>query len=69
MEMMQRTIHRVIELVDDSTQRILNMSVDEARRRLLSAAESMLEVRGSFALTARDGEHVLMARSLDRPLR
>ena len=66
---MQRTIHRVIELIDDSTQRILNMSVDEARRCLLSPAESMLEVRGSFALTARDGEHVLMARSLDRPLR
>ena len=55
---MQRTIHRVIELIDDSTQRILNMSVDEARLRLLSGADSMLEVRGSFALTARDGEHV-----------
>jgi asparagine synthase (glutamine-hydrolysing) len=46
------------------------MSEPEARVRLLSSnASDVLEIGGSFALVAQDGERVLLARSLDRPLR
>ncbi len=67
---MDRPIHRIVNLIEDNAQNLLNMSVDEARARLLDPRpEALLEVRGSFALAARDGETVLMARSLDRPMR
>lgn len=67
---MDRTVHRVVELIDDSSQRILNMSPEAARERLRSdSTTAALDIEGSFALTTRDGEHVLMARSLDRPMR
>jgi asparagine synthase (glutamine-hydrolysing) len=42
----------------------------EAKRRLLAADASVaLEIEGSFTLVVQDGERVLLARSLDRPLR
>ncbi|HEX3534496.1 MAG TPA: asparagine synthase-related protein, partial [Gemmatimonadaceae bacterium] len=42
----------------------------EARRRLLASDMSkVLELDGSFALVAQEGERVLLARSLDRPMR
>jgi len=67
---MEQRAHRVINLIDDSSQQILNMGVEEARDRLVAETpERLLEVRGSFALMRRDGENVLMARSLDRPMR
>jgi asparagine synthase (glutamine-hydrolysing) len=44
--------------------------VEEARRRLLADdPQAVLGLSGSFALVARDGERVRLARSLDRPLR
>ena len=67
---MEQAVHRVVNLIEDGTQGILNMSVDEARQRLLDERpEAILAVRGSFALAARNGEAVRMARSLDRPMR
>src|SRR5580704_13089128 len=46
------------------------MSVDEARKLLFGQpAESLLKVQGSFALLAKSGKTVRMARSLDRPMR
>ncbi len=67
---MDQTVHRVVNRIEDSTQGILNMSVDEAKQCLLDERpEALLAVRGSFALAARTGETVLMARSLDRPMR
>jgi len=60
----------VIDLVEDSSQSLGTMSPGEARQRLLAAdPEGVLEIEGSFALVARDGERVCLARSLDRPLR
>ena len=54
----------------DSDQGILNMSADDARGLLLSEdAGDVLKIQGSFALLARDGQRVCLARSLDRPLR
>jgi len=66
----KRTIARILNLVADADQRILNLSVDDARALLLSDhPEDVLRIEGSFALLARDGQTVRLARSLDRPLR
>ncbi len=68
--MQYKTIARVLNLVADADQQILNLSVDEARALLLSDnPEDVLRIEGSFALLARDGQRVRLARSLDRPLR
>lgn len=67
---MERPVARVLDLVRESSQQILNMSVEEARSRVLAAdPEGVLGIHGSFALAAREGERVRLARSLDRPLR
>jgi asparagine synthase (glutamine-hydrolysing) len=63
-------VARVIDLTDLATQRIRNMSIEEARARVASgAAEAVRAIDGSFALVARVGRRVRLARSLDRPLR
>ena len=65
-----RPIHRVENLLLGTSQHIRNMSVDEARARLLDQdPASVADIEGSFALVAREGERVRMARSLDRPMR
>ncbi len=71
---MDRPIHRVVDLVDPATQQLLDLDADAARRLLVAAdragePEVLRRLRGSYALVARDGERVVMARSLDRPLR
>lgn len=63
-------IERVVDLIDPSSHRIYNMSVDEARNRILHGTiENVREIDGSFALLAREGKKVRLARSLDRPMR
>lgn len=63
-------VERLVDLIDPSTHRIYNMTVDEARARVLDGSpESVLGIDGSFALVAREGKRVRMARSLDRPMR
>src|ERR1700690_602610 len=63
-------IERLFDLIDPATQRIRNMTVEEARERVLhGTAQSVLDIDGSFALVAREGKRVRMARSLDRPMR
>ncbi len=67
---MDRPIHRVVDLIDEDSQQLFNMEVAEARDLLSSEkATSLKRLSGSFALTAREGEVVRMARSLDRPMR
>ena len=66
----ERAVHRIANLIPDADQHILNMTVDEARRRLLAGdPDAVLGIHGSFALVAREGERVRLARSLSRPLR
>ncbi len=71
--MQRQTIARVLNLVSDEDQQILNLSVEDARRLLLSPdPRDVLRIQGSFALLARDAgnpQRVCLARSLDRPLR
>src|SRR4051794_14272337 len=63
-------IARVISLLRPDAQRLWSMTEHEARQRLFdSDAREVLDLDGSFALVAQDGERVLLARSLDRPLR
>ncbi len=67
---MDEYIERVVDLTDPTANQIYNMTVDEARARVLSGRpEAVREIEGSFALLARDGKTVRLARSLDRPLR
>ena len=63
-------IERVVDLLDPALNRVFNMSVEMARARVLAGdAEGVRGIEGSFALLARDGKTVRMARSLDRPMR
>ena len=63
-------LERVVDLLDPALNRIHNMSVAEARERVLSGQPAAVrDIDGSFALLAREGKKVLLARSLDRPMR
>jgi asparagine synthase (glutamine-hydrolysing) len=67
---MDHYIEQLVDLTDPSSNRILNMDVEEARERVLRGTpESVREIAGSFALVARSGKTVRLARTLDRPLR
>jgi asparagine synthase (glutamine-hydrolysing) len=63
-------VERVVDLTDPEANQIYNMTLDDARRFLLEQpAEAVRNIEGSFALLARSGKTVRMARSLDRPMR
>lgn len=63
-------IAAIVDLIAPESQRIWSCTVPEARERMVSAdPAAMLGIHGSFALAAQDGERVLLARSLDRPMR
>ncbi len=67
---MNQYIERVVDLIDPAENQLYRLSIDEARAVLLTQpAERMLDVQGSFALIAREGKTVRMARSMDRPMR
>jgi len=63
-------VSRVINLIEKESQRLWTVDESEGLRRLLASdIGEVLEIDGSFALVAQDGERVLLARSLDRPMR
>jgi asparagine synthase (glutamine-hydrolysing) len=67
---MDHYVERVVDLTEPESNHICNMSAEEARRLLLEEpAESVRRIHGSFALLAKSGKTVRMARSLDRPMR
>src|SRR5580765_3639340 len=67
---MDHYIEKLVDLTDPSVNCIYNLSIEAARERILSgSAEAVREIEGSFALVARAGKRVRLARSLDRPLR
>ena len=67
---MLRPVSRIVDLLDPSLNRVTNMSVDEARSRVLEGnPEHIRAIDGSFALVAAEGITVRLARSLDRPMR
>jgi len=67
---MEHYLERVVDLTDPAANQLDHLSLEEARARVLSgSAEAVRGISGSFALVARDGRTVRMARSLDRPMR
>jgi len=67
---MQSYIERVVDLLDPDANHIYNLSAEAARELLLhNPVEAARQIQGSFALIARKGQTVTMARSLDRPMR
>ena len=67
---MDHYVEDVIDLIDPALNRIHNMTVDQARACVLNGTtEQVREIDGSFALLARNGKTVRLARSMDRPMR
>ncbi len=67
---MHRYIERVVDLLDPSLNVLHGISVEDARMRVLSGdPDAVRAIDGSFAIVARDGITVRLARSLDRPMR
>jgi len=66
----EQYVERVVDLIEPEANQIYNLTVAEAQRLLLEQpADAVRGIEGSFALIARAGKTVKMARSLDRPLR
>ena len=67
---MDQYIERVVDLTDPGENQLYNLTTEAARALLLErSGEGVSRIEGSFALVARDGKTVRMARSLDRPMR
>jgi asparagine synthase (glutamine-hydrolysing) len=67
---MDHYLAQVVDLTDPGLNRVYNMTLAEAAKRVLSGnAQAVREIEGSFALIAREGKTVRMARSMDRPMR
>jgi asparagine synthase (glutamine-hydrolysing) len=66
---MHEYIERVVDLLDPDANQIYDLSTDQARDLLLKHPDQALKIQGSFALIAQRGKAVIMARSLDRPMR
>ncbi len=63
-------VHRVVDLLDPHVNRLTNVTIDEARQRVLSGdPQSVRDIDGSFAIVAHEGITVRLARSMDRPMR
>ena len=63
-------INEVIDLTDHSRNMIFNMTLNEATKRVASGdIDSIREIEGHFAIMARHGHIVRMARSLQFPMR
>jgi len=68
--MTNQYLERVVDLTDPSANHILNMTVEEARACIQQGpVEAVRRIEGSFALVAKNGKVVRLARSLDRPMR
>src|SRR5271154_4855015 len=68
--MQQQYIEQVVDLTEPEANQIYRLSVEQAREIVLNGSgEDVGRIAGSFALVARAGKTVKLARSLDRPLR
>ena len=67
---MLQHVSRIVDLLDPSSNRLCNMTLEQARQRVVEGnPDRIREIDGSFALVASEGITVRLARSLDRPMR
>jgi len=67
---LQNYVERVVDLTEASSNQMDDLTVEQARELILRHSSGAVgSIRGSFAIVARAGKTVRMARSLDRPLR
>ncbi|HZC44815.1 MAG TPA: asparagine synthase-related protein [Acidobacteriaceae bacterium] len=67
---MNHYVERVVDLTDPAANEIHGLTAENARDLLVRhSAAAMDKIEGSFALIAKAGKTVRMARSLDRPMR
>ena len=67
---MDQYVERVVDLTEPEANQIFDLTVEEARAHVLTGDPGAVRsIQGSFALVARSGKTVRMARSLDRPMR
>ena len=65
-----RYVERLVDLLDPSLNRLHGIDLAEARRRVGAGDPAAVRaIDGSFAIVAKDGITIRMARSLDRPMR
>ena len=63
-------IARIINLIPAESQRLWSIDESEVQRRLLAGdGDAVLRIDGSFAIVAQEGQRIVLARSLDRPMR
>jgi len=68
--MLDHYVERVVDLTEPQANQLFGLTTDAARQIILnSPAHEINKISGSFALVARCGKTVKMARSLDRPMR
>lgn len=66
---MHAYIERVVDLTDLDENDLHSLGIEEARELLLTNPSAASSICGSFAVVAKSGKTVRMARSLDRPMR
>ncbi len=67
---MHTYVGELVDLTDPTLNRLDDLTVDEARARILAGDPAAVRaIGGSFAIVAREGETVRIARSMDRPVR
>src|ERR1700720_596472 len=68
--MLDHYVERVVDLTEPQANQLFGLTADAARQIILnSPVPEVNTISGSFALVARRGKTVKMARSLDRPIR
>ncbi|MFP6678104.1 MAG: asparagine synthase-related protein [Pirellulaceae bacterium] len=68
--MQYQTVERMVDLVDPAKNVLLNMTQSEAQAAVASGdPEQVRKIDGQFALVAKVGNRVRLARSIGRPLR
>lgn len=66
---MHAYIERLVDLTEPDDNDLQNLSLEDARQILLRDPSAAGAISGSFAIVAKSGKTVRMARSLDRPMR
>ncbi len=67
---MHQYVGELVDLTDPALNHLNDLSIEDARARVLEGIpDAVRAISGSFAIIARSGETVRIARSLDRPVR